>query len=263
MNTEDKQKTASNQAVFRFYEELNEFLPLNKQKKDFSYRFKGSPSVKDAVEAVGVPHTEVDLILANGASVDFNYHLQNEDRIAVYPVFERLDISSAVKLRPFALRETKFVLDVHLGRLARLLRLLGFDSWFDAQSSPPRLIDISVEENRLLLTRSRVMLKSKRITHGSWIRNELPRRQIEEVLERFDIYGQAKPFSRCLVCNGTLEKAAKDQVLPLLPAKTRDYATSFTRCLSCRKVYWDGTHFRKLESVVKQLLKQANTFPPP
>jgi len=118
------------EAIFRFYEELNDFLPIYRRKKPFVYSFTGTPAVKDAVEALGVPHTEIDLILVNGKSVDFRYQLKNDDKVSVYPVFESLDISETTHLRAVVLRIPKFVLDVHLGKLARKLRMLGFDALF-------------------------------------------------------------------------------------------------------------------------------------
>src|SRR3989338_9144205 len=113
-------------AHFRFYEELNDFLPPERRKTTFTREFRNRASVKDMIEALGVPHTEVDLILVNGASVDFSYLVQDGDRISVYPMFESFDIRPLVHLRPRPLREPKFVLDTHLGKLAVYLRLLGF-----------------------------------------------------------------------------------------------------------------------------------------
>ena len=117
-------------ARFRFYEELNDFLPREKRKVSFDYHFEGNPGIKDVIEALGVPHAEVDMLLVNGQSVDFEYQLQDGDRVAVYPVFESMDISAVSKVRQVPLREPKFVLDVHLGKLAKRLRLLGFDTLY-------------------------------------------------------------------------------------------------------------------------------------
>ena len=121
---------ADKTARFRFYAELNDFLPGRKRQRSFPYKFMGTPSVKDAIEAIGVPHPEIDLIIVNGESVGFEYNLQDGDAVAVYPVFESFDIAPAVRLRPMPLRETRFVLDGHLGKLTRMLRMLGFDSLY-------------------------------------------------------------------------------------------------------------------------------------
>ena len=114
----------------RFYEELNDFLPEEKRKKRFLHQYIDRTSVKDLIESLGVPHTEIDLILVNGKSVSFKYLINDGDDISVYPVFESIDITGLQHLRPKPLRDPKFIADVHLGRLARYLRMLGFDTLF-------------------------------------------------------------------------------------------------------------------------------------
>ena len=140
--------------VFRFYEELNDFLPLARKKVSFEYAFRGSPSVKDAVEAIGVPHTEVDLVIVNGRSVGFEYQLRDGDRIAVYPTFEALDISPATRLKARPLRKLRFIADVHLGKLARLLRMMGFDTLYDRDFEDAEIVARSTGELRIILLAS-------------------------------------------------------------------------------------------------------------
>ena len=137
-------KRVMRHAEFRFYEELNDFLPPEKRKRAFDYRFDGTPSIKDAVEAVGVPHTEIDVILADGRSVGFDYRLRGGERVAVYPMFEALDVSPLVRLRPQPLRSTRFVVDVHLGALARHLRLIGFDTVWRNNLDDREIVDIAL-----------------------------------------------------------------------------------------------------------------------
>ena len=132
-----------NRAEFRFYEELSDLLPPERQKQSFVYAFSGKPSVKHAIETIGVPHTEVDVVLVNGSSVGFDCSLNDGDRVAVYPTFECFDISSVTCLRPQPLRRTRFVLDVHLGKLARHLRMLGFDSLYRNDYDDDQIIRIS------------------------------------------------------------------------------------------------------------------------
>ncbi len=169
-------------AQFLFYEELNYFLPAEKSKLNFTYNFMGSPSVKDAVEAIGVPHTEIDLILVNGKSVSFSYHITEGDDISVYPVFESMDIVEVTRLREKPLRVAKFVLDVHLGRLAKNLRMLGFDTLYSNNYSDSEIANISTAENRIILTRDTGLLKNKKVTHGYWIRSQYPKEQLKEVM---------------------------------------------------------------------------------
>ncbi|MCA1760491.1 MAG: Mut7-C ubiquitin/RNAse domain-containing protein, partial [Bacteroidales bacterium] len=133
-------------ASFRFYEELNDHLPEAWRKKTFVYEFKGRPGIKNTIQAIGVPHGEVDLILVNGESVDFDYQLQGGEEISVYPQFESLDISPVIKLRPKPLRESRFVVDVNLGKLALKLRLLGFDTLFRNNFEDDEIIEISLKE---------------------------------------------------------------------------------------------------------------------
>jgi hypothetical protein len=180
----------TNAAEFRFYEELNDFLPLEWRKRTFGYSFRGTPSVKDTLQVIGVPHSAVDLILVDGEPVEFSHRLRGGERVAVYPVFERLDISPVSRLRPKPLRRTRFVLDVHLGTLARYLRMLGFDSVYARDWDDARIIDLALEQRRIILTRDRGILKHSRVTRGYWLRSQRPIEQLREVLQAFDLSGQ-------------------------------------------------------------------------
>ncbi len=243
----------SKRATFRFYEELNDFLPEHKKKTLFLYDFEGNPSVKDAIEAIGVPHTEVDLILVNSKSVMFSYHLQDGDMISVYPVFESLDISDVTHLRDKPLREPKYVLDVHLGKLAKYLRMLGFDTLYENNYEDTEIIEIAKNQNRIILTRDVSILKNKTVTHGYWIRSQYPKKQLEEVIVRFDLFSNIKPFYRCLVCNGILTKTKKESINNKLQPKTKQYYDEFYQCKSCEKVYWKGSHYYKMKNFIESL----------
>jgi hypothetical protein len=126
------------------------------------YRFNGAPAIKDPIEALGVPHTEVELIIVNGESAGFGYKLQNKDRVAVYPVFENLDISPLIKLRDKPMRKTAFFADVNLGKLARLLRLFGCDTLFANNLVDKQIAEIAESEKRIILTRDRRLLYAKK-----------------------------------------------------------------------------------------------------
>jgi len=241
-------------ATFRFYEELNDFLPPGRRKVEFVHEWKGIVSVKDIVESLGVPHTEVDLILANGESVDFAYRPQDGDRISVYPMFESFDISPAQRLRPRPLREPRFVLDGHLGRLARYLRMLGFDTLWSNDADDEALVHISQQQARTLLTRDQGLLKRKAVTRGYWVRSTAPREQLREVLERFDLYRAATPFTRCMACNGLLRPATVEEVQERLPPRTILYYSEFWQCEGCAKVYWEGPHVRRMETLLQEVL---------
>jgi uncharacterized protein with PIN domain len=246
-------------ATFRFYAELNDFLPAAKQQTAFDYFFSQNPSAKDAIEACGIPHTEVDLILANGDSVDFAYQVQNRDYLSVYPVFESLDIAPILKIRPQPLREIRFVLDIHLGKLATCLRLLGFDALYSNRYSDPELAEISHSEGRILLTRDRGLLKRNRVTHGYCLRNLQPKSQVCEVLQRFDLYRLSSPFSRCLRCNGLVRPVDKGEVVSLLPPRIRLEFDTFFQCARCGQTYWEGSHYKQMAARVSQWLKRDST----
>ena len=244
-------------AHFRFYEELNDFLPAEKKKIRFPYEFQGKPSVKDAIEALGVPHTEVDLILVNGVSVSFSYHLIDNDTISVYPVFESLDISPLIHLREKPLRDLKFILDVHLGKLATYLRMLGFDTLYENSYDDLTIVRLSNEQKRIILTRGTGLLKMKAVTHGYRIRSENPDEQVVEVLQRFDARSSIKPLCRCLVCNSLIKKIAKDEIIHLLEEKTKRYYDEFYQCNSCQKIYWKGSHCLRMKQFVDSVLEKS------
>jgi uncharacterized protein with PIN domain len=238
------------QVSFRFYEELNDFLHALKRKTSFAYSFKGSPAVKDAIEALGVPHVEVDMIIVNGNPVDFSYKLKNEDQISVYPVFESLDISSVSSLKGKPLRVTKFMMDGHLGKLSKYLRLCGFDTLLDTGLTDSAIIDLSLKEHRIILTRDRGLLKNKRVTHGYWVRSTMPEEQLKEVLQRFDLRNNLHPFIRCMECNGILKDVAKEDIMNDLLPKTRYYYERFKKCIPCGRIYWEGSHYEKMKEFI-------------
>lgn len=244
----------TNTAQFRFYEELNDFLHDDKKKVTFPYQFNGTPSIKDAIEAIGIPHTEIDLILVNSISVGFDYQLQPDDLVSVYPVFESLDIAAVTHLRPKPLRETRFVLDVHLGKLARLLRMLGIDTLYRNDIQDHEMVEQARSEKRIILTRDRGLLKMKAVTHGYWIRSTQPDEQVREVLRWFDLWGQLEPFSRCVVCNGLVNSISKEQIADQLEPKTRQYHHEFHMCMDCGKIYWKGSHYQSMKEWVDDLV---------
>ncbi len=237
----------------RFYEELNDLLPKDKRKKRFEHKFFGNPSVKDIIESLGVPHGEVDMILVNGNSVNFSYTLREGDDISVYPVFESMDISNVQHLREKPLRVPKFVLDVHLGTLARYLRMLGLDSLYKNNYSDDEIIYLSLNEKRTILTKDKGILKRKEITHGCYVRSIYPVVQLKEVVERFDLYNYFKEFSRCMECNTLLTTVDKNKIYGRLPPKVKDYQNEFYICENCNKIYWPGSHYDRMKKIINNL----------
>lgn len=246
-------------AVLRFYAELNYFLPPEKRQTAFSHNFFGQPSVKDVIESLGIPHTEVDLILAEDKSVDFSYRVKDGDRISVFPMFEAVDISRVLKVRPEPLREPRFVLDTHLGKLASYLRMLGFDTLYQNDYADEALARISAEQRRILLTRDRGLLKRSVVTHGYLVRADDPREQVKEVLQRFDLLDAIKSFSRCMHCNAVLKNVGYEEVKSIIPPRVRQNTREFKQCQECKQVYWKGTHHRGMVEFINQIVSDQNT----
>ncbi|WP_242344234.1 Mut7-C ubiquitin/RNAse domain-containing protein [Anaeromyxobacter terrae] len=242
-------------ALFRFYAELNDFLPPARKGVPFVHAFEGTPSVKDVIESLGVPHTEVDLVLADGEAVDFGWGLRDGARVSVYPVFESLDVASVTRVRAEPLRDTRFVADGHLGRLARYLRMAGFDVRWERDAKDDALARVASEERRILLTRDRGLLKRSAVSHGYCVREADPPRQLAEVIRRFDLGRAVAPFRRCLRCNALLEPVRKEDVQDLLPPRVRERYAVFRRCPECGRVYWPGSHHARMERILEDALR--------
>ncbi len=232
-------------ASLRFYEELNDFIARDRRWREFDFECAADATIKHVIEALGVPHTEVELILVNGVSVDFAQGLRHGDRISVYPKFEAFDISPLLRVRPGPLRITRFVADVHLGGLARLLRMAGFDTWYD-NSVDAGIERIAGRDGRIVLTRDRDLLKRRAITHGCYVHALKPDGQLSEVLARLDLFGSMQPLSRCLKCNAPLMAVEKALILDALPPRVREHQQHFSTCAVCRRVFWEGSHWRHM-----------------
>jgi uncharacterized protein with PIN domain len=238
---------------FRFYEELNDYLAPEQRKRTITRPITGTPSVKDAIESLGVPHTEIDLILVDGRSVRFDRRLVGGERVAVYPEFERFDISPLHRLRPKPLRRPRFVADVHLGTLARFLRLLGFDTRYGNGLDDVELAAITSGEKRVLLTRDVGLLKRKAVVRGQWLRSRDPEHQVMEIVDALQLKRAFRPFTRCMSCNGVLAPIARIDVAGLVPPHVYRRFRSFKQCRDCQRVYWRGTHFLRLRRLVTRL----------
>ncbi|OMC55781.1 hypothetical protein A5747_11695 [Mycobacterium sp. IS-836] len=240
----------------RAYAELNDFLAPELRGATVRRPFRSHQTVKDVLEAMGIPHTEIDLILLNGDPVDFDHRPTAGDRIAAYPMFEALDVASTARLRPVPLRDPRFVVDVNLGRLARLLRVLGFDAWWSSDADDAALARISLDEQRILLTRDRGLLKRRAITHGLFVHSQDPEQQALEVMRRLDLRERLAPLTRCLHCNGALQAVDKRDVIDQLEPLTAQYYEEFSRCAGCGRIYWAGSHHAKLLGLVERLRGQ-------
>ena len=240
-------------AYIRFYGTLNDFLPSNKKHKTYLSAINGHPNLKDFIEAQGVPHSEVYLIVQNHTPAGFENELGMNDLVSVFPAFVH---ESMLPKNPLSKKdadiEKKFILDVHLGKLTKYIRLAGFDAFHHQHLKDPEIAEISANENRIVLTRDRKLLMHKKIKYGHWIRSDDPEQQFIDVINRFQLKSLFHPFSRCTVCNGYLQQIPKNLVEGRVPANTDKLYSKFFQCQNCRKVYWEGSHYQKMKLFIEK-----------
>jgi uncharacterized protein with PIN domain len=241
---------------FRFYADLNRFLAPIYRQRSFARQCARDASVKHLIEAMGVPHTEVDLILVDGASVDFSCRLRDGERVSVFPAFTAIGFGSVQQavLRPPLHLPVRFAADAHLGRLARYMRMLGFDVLYRNDFPDADLVRLALDEGRVVLTRDRDLLIRKDIQHGCYLHAVEPERQLPDVVRRFKLNDAIRPFSRCLNCNGLLRRIAKQESLHRVPQQSWRAHKCFWECKDCRQVYWQGSHVARMRDKLASLL---------
>ena len=241
-----------NQASFYFRSGLTVFLPVKWREVWVTYAFNQDQSVKHLVESMGVPHTEVGKILINGQPVGFDSLVSDGDHVEVFPHEDRQPgepVPQSEELEP------RFVLDNHLGKLATYLRMLGFDCWYENDYQDDQLEQIACQEQRILLSRDHLLFMRKRITAGYWLRSQIPEKQLQEVMQRFNLTPKIQPLSRCMRCNHPLTPVSKAQVIDRLEPLTKKYFEVFSLCPECKQVYWQGSHYHKMIGFIDRLLK--------
>jgi uncharacterized protein with PIN domain len=248
-------------AAFRCFGGLQNLLARRPREGAIEYRFRGHPGVKDAIEALGVPHTEVDAILVNGLSVGFDYQLQPGDAIAVYPVHAPVPAQPLRPLSPQPPDPAVFILDVHLGKLARRLRLLGFDCLYDNHYGDAEIVQLASARERIILTCDRGLLKHRQVRHGYLVRSDAVTVQVREVLARYQLAAQVQLWRRCMSCNGLLARVDKSAVAHRLEPKTRLYYDDFHRCTACGRLYWPGSHYAGIERWLNTILEPDSSTP--
>lgn len=241
-------------AYFYFHGELNHFLPRHYKQVRISHFFEERASIKDMIESLGVPHPEVDFINVNGEYVNFSYIVSDGDIINVYPISAKSTIIPSISVMPEPLSIIRFVLDIHLGKLATSLRLLGFDTLYRNDYEDEKLAEISYSQARILLTRDKGLLMRSLVTYGYYVRNTNPQQQIVEVLQRYDLFKLVSPFKRCLRCNGLLEPVDKQSIVDKLPETVRSQVDVFQRCQDCARIYWKGSHYERLQQFIDGVL---------
>lgn len=242
---------------FRFHGNLSFFVSSRLSGSGIVEKpLREKTSIKDAIESCGVPHPEVDLILANGAPVDFSHQLLADAEIDVFPAPAPPELFPASQLQERGLK--RFVADGHLGKLARDLRLLGFDVVYDNNATDDALLGVTTQEGRALLTRDRRLLMHGIVRNGYCPRSHLHEEQTLEVIARFELAESISSWTRCLHCNGVLTRVAKSEIIDQLEPLTRLYYHDFRRCPECRKIYWPGSHFAKLQARIERIRSRTS-----
>jgi uncharacterized protein with PIN domain len=240
-------------ATFRFYARLNAFLAVERRGQAFRCSCAESATTKHMIEALGVPHTEVALVPVNGASAGLDWPIEAGDRIAVYPKFEQLDIGSLTTIEPLPPGPPRFVADAHLGGVARLLRMAGFDTLYDNNFEDAAMAELANRERRALLTRDRALLMHRLVLHGCYVHAIKPQDQLRELYQRFDLASHARPFSLCLSCNVPLHPVDKEAILDRVPPRVQARHERFLGCDQCDRIFWEGTHWQDMRALLDSL----------
>lgn len=234
----------------RFYAELNDFLPHKLRNRPIQHQFWGSPTTKDVIESFGIPHTEIGLVLINRNSEPFDKRLQNGHQVSVYPPFKSLDVSKLTKVNRNTPSKHQFILDVHLGKLSKYMRMMGFDTFYHNQMEDHQIIAVANQEGRIVLTRDIPLLRNGQVKIGYWLRSQNTEKQLEETLNRFQLHEHIKPFTRCIICNGLLKSVHKEDIRQGVPQNVFEKFDEFYQCEHCLKAYWKGSHFKSMQAFI-------------
>lgn len=244
-------------ATFRFYGELNDFLARERRGHAFTTPCARAATTKHMVEALGVPHTEVELVLLNGTPTGLDDILEEGDRVAVYPRFTTLPVADVARLALRPPGRVRFVADAHLGGLARLLRMAGFDTVYRNTLHDAEVEAIALEDGRAVLTRDRALLKRRGIDYGCYVRALKAEEQLRDVFDRFGLAERVRPFTLCLSCNAPLRPVAKADVIDRLPPRVAATHDEFSTCDCCHGVFWKGSHWQRMAGVLAAVAGDA------
>ena len=255
-NSENLPDVIPSKVKFRFYAELNDFLRSDRQQMPIEYYYHGPVNVREAVENQGIPRSSVDLILVNGESVDFDYHLTDNDYLSVYPVFELVDISPISKIRKNPLRSVRFIVDAHLGKLAKNLRIMGFDALYRNTYQDNEIRLIARLQNRIILTKDKGLLMAKNIDRGYYVRSVKSKEQTSEVVRKFDLYNIIDPLSRCLICNRKLKEISPAEIPTNLANTLARGFEIYFKCRHCKRIFWKGSHYKSMAEAILHYIEK-------
>ena len=245
-----------NSASFRFYDELNDFIEKDRRNITFAYLFEGNPSTKDCIEAIGVPHTEVEAIKINGIFTDFFQKVNQDDKIEIYSISSDIDLTNSIKLRP-EIEDYKFIVDANVGKMAKNLRMLGFDTYYDFDLPDKEIVAVAEREKRIILSRDIGLLKRKNAIYGYFLRKTSIEEQINEVMKRYDLVSKIKPFTICLKCNTSIRTVEKAEYENHIDENTQKEFNEFFKCDECDKFFWKGSHYDKMYTNVDKWTSNA------
>jgi len=237
-----KRKAEKRNLIISLSPDLQDLLRHGPNSEPIEYPLKRRASLKDIVESLGIPHTEIGAIQADGREADFGFIPEPGQTIQVSAAAVPFDVTRPSLLRPEPLPAVRFVVDVNVGRLAALLRLTGFDAAYENKLEDGQIAALAHREKRIVLSKDRALLKRSKIVFGRLVRAVRPDDQLRETLHFFGLAGPYELFTRCLLCNRVLEPVAKTDILHRLEPKTKKYFHTFKICPACDRIYWRGSH---------------------
>ncbi len=226
-------------ATFRFHGVLGHFLPSEQREVPISHTYARAATLKQAIEALGVPHTEIGRLTVNSAPATLGRAVRQGDIVEAWPHGP----GEAPYLPPLL-----FLADAHLGGLARMLRMLGFDAVYDNALHDLQIAEQASIERRVVLTRDRELLKRREVLRGCYVRALKPEAQLQEVARRYPIAALMRPFTLCLHCDLPLSPAEPEAVAANVPERIRERYQRFMHCAGCGRVYWEGSHWERMRS---------------
>ncbi|MDR8394210.1 Mut7-C ubiquitin/RNAse domain-containing protein [Aliifodinibius sp. S!AR15-10] len=250
-------RSGPNKAVLHYYGSLTDFFADSGDEYVKEVRFKLHPGARDLIESQGVPHVEIYALRVNGVFNSLDYQVRDGDELEIYPKSYLSDFTDEVCLKRTGKPSQRFIADVQLGKLARLLRLLGIDTLYSNHIKRSEILDLVVSQERSVLSRSLDLLKHGKLEFGYWPRSDDPDQQVVEVVDYFELLPEFSPFSRCLECNGLLAEVELQEISGQVPEKVRQWCDDYVQCGQCGKAYWQGSHYEKLKKKIDQIRAQV------
>ncbi len=228
-------------ATFRFHGELAEFLARERRGVAFDQSCARAATIKHAIESLGVPHTEAGRLTVNGQPATLSRIVREGDVIEVFPQ-DPGDLSLTEAL--------SFIADAHLGGLARMLRMIGFDTLYENAIADREILELAVRERRVILTRDRELLKCREVMRGCFVHARKPELQLKEVAARYGLEPHMRPFTLCLHCNLRLKPIEREAVRELVPGRIAERYTDFVHCPGCARIFWRGSHWERMRALL-------------